>query len=452
MSASLVSNSAVIPVSSKTSRKAVATGFSPSSTRPFGRASVFFVLPAAVRAGVSVAVGAPAGSITATHQRPSCRLITTPPAEISRTIQSQLSRITGLRHPLMQGNPQVTSAAPLRNLDGTKVDCTPRRKNGILIIDTRGRPASWTRGSMKRLGKIIRSVQAFGRELSRKVPAAEPQLPAIGLALGGGFARGIAHIGVLKVLEEEGIPVRVVTGTSVGALIGAVYCSGISAEELARVAHSCRFTTFARWTVSRYGFASNDRMVTFLKRTLKVTTFEQLRIPLGVTATDFNSGDGVVFHSGSIIDPVRASCAYPGMFLPVEIRGRYLVDGMLSHPVPTRPLRDMGAQRVIAVHLKGQWSKSGAPRHLFDVIGQSFAIAQDMMSHMWRGAADIVVEPDVAGFAYDDFKRADDLMKAGEIAMRQALPEVRKWMEAPAEAASLIARPVSVSPAPMPAD
>ncbi len=121
---------------------------------------------------------------------------------------------------------------------------------------------------MKRLGKIIRSVQAFGRELSRKVPAAEPQLPAIGLALGGGFARGIAHIGVLKVLEEEGIPVRVVTGTSVGALIGAVYCSGISAEELARVAHSCRFTTFARWTVSRYGFASNDRMVTFLMRTL----------------------------------------------------------------------------------------------------------------------------------------------------------------------------------------
>src|SRR5262249_31139658 len=156
--------------------------------------------------------------------------------------------------------------------------------------------------------KIIRSVQAFGKEFSRKPTTSQSwQMPAIGVALGGGFARGIAHIGVLKVLEEEGIPVRVVTGTSVGALIGACYCSGLTAPELRDVAHKCRFTTFARWTVSRYGFASNDRMVAFLDRTLKVKTFEELRIPLGVTATDFNNGEGVVFHSGSIVDPVRAS-------------------------------------------------------------------------------------------------------------------------------------------------
>jgi len=295
-------------------------------------------------------------------------------------------------------------------------------------------------------------VQAFGRELSRKT-ATESRIPAVGIALGGGFARGMAHIGVLKVLEEEDIPVRFVAGTSVGALIGAAYCSGMPLEELEKVAHSCRFTTFARWTVSRYGFASNDRMVTFLSRILKVKTFEELRIPLGVTATNFNTGEGVVFHSGSIIDPVRASCAYPGMFLPVNIRGRWLVDGMLSHPVPTRPVREMGAERVLAVHLKGQWSKDGAPRHLFDVIGQSFAIAQDKMSHLWRGAADLVVEPDVAGFAYDDFKRAAELIRAGEVAMRQALPEVRKWMEAPAEAPlAAKARPALPRPAPMPAD
>jgi NTE family protein len=288
--------------------------------------------------------------------------------------------------------------------------------------------------AVKSLGKIIRSVQAFGRELSGKtVPVVSPRIPAIGLALGGGFARGIAHIGVLKVLEQEGIPIRVVTGTSVGALIGACYCSGLSVAELEDVAHSVRFTTFARWTVSRFGFASNDRMVAFLNRTLKCKTFEDLRIPLGVTATDFNTGEGVVFHSGSIIDPVRASCAYPGMFLPVEIRGRYLVDGMLSHPVPTRPLREMGADRVLAVHLKGTWATGGAPRHLFDVIGQSFAIAQDAMSSLWRDAADLVVEPDVAGFAYDDFKRADDLIRAGAVAMRKALPEVRKWLATPVE-------------------
>jgi NTE family protein len=307
--------------------------------------------------------------------------------------------------------------------------------------------------AVKSFEKIVRSVQALGRELSRKAAVPGLPIPAIGLALGGGFARGMAHIGVLKVLEEERIPVRIVAGTSVGALIGAVYCSGLSIEELEKVAHSCRFTTFARWTVSRYGFASNDRMVSFLTRVLKVKTFEDLRIPLGVTATDFNTGKGVVFHSGSIIDPVRASCAYPGMFLPVNIRGRWLVDGMLSYPVPTHPLRDMGAERVLAVHLKGQWSKDSAPRNLFDVIGQSFAIAQDMMGHLWRGAADLVVEPDVAGFGYDDFKRAGELIRAGEVAMRHALPEVRKWLETPAGTpVAGKARPALPSPAPMPAD
>ena len=312
--------------------------------------------------------------------------------------------------------------------------------------------------AVKSLGNIIRTVQAFGRELSRKTALTQStRIPAIGVALGGGFARGIAHIGVLKVLEQEGIPIRAVAGTSVGALIGAAYCSGLSIQELEEVAHKVRFTTFARWTLSRYGFATNDRMVTFLTRTLKCKTFEELRIPLGVTATDFNTGEGVVFHSGSIIDPVRASCAYPGMFLPVEIRGRYLVDGMLSYPVPTRPLREMGADRVLAVHLKGTWANGGPPRHLFDVIGQSFAIAQDAMSSMWKESADLVIEPNVAGFAYDDFKRADDLIHAGEVAMRKALPEVRKWLPVPEEPAA-DAKTVDANgspearPAPMPAD
>jgi NTE family protein len=305
---------------------------------------------------------------------------------------------------------------------------------------------------MKSLGKVIRSVQAFGRELSRRsAPAEAKPVPAIGIALGGGFARGIAHIGVLKVLEEEGIPVRMIAGTSVGAIMGAAYCSGLTIAELEEIAHKVRFTTFARWTLSRFGFASNDRMAAFLARTLKVQTFEELRIPLGVTATDFNTGKGTVFTSGSMIDPVRASCAYPGMFLPVEIRGRWLVDGMLSYPVPTVPLREMGAERVLGVHLKGQWSKTSAPRHYFDVIGQSFAIAQETMSAVWRSAADLVIEPDVAGFDYDDFKRADELIHVGELAMRRALPTVRKWLETPVEGGAsekvpaLIATTASVS-------
>src|SRR4029079_19234318 len=179
------------------------------------------------------------------------------------------------------------------------------------------------------------------------------------LSLGVGCARGIAHIGCLKVLEDENIPVSLVAGTSVGALIGAAYCSGVTIAELTQMSTRVRFKDFARWTLSRYGFASNERMIKFLSSILKVKTFEDLQIPLAVTATDFSTGAGVVFHSGPLVDPVRASCAYPGMFLPVNLRGRWLVDGMLPFAVPTKPVRDMGADRVLAIHLKGRWNSTG---------------------------------------------------------------------------------------------
>ncbi len=281
---------------------------------------------------------------------------------------------------------------------------------------------------MKSLGKIIRSVQAFGRELSG-APKTAVKPAGIGLALGGGFARGIAHIGVIKVLEAENIPIQFVAGTSVGALIGAAYCSGLSCDELEAVALQVRFKHFASWTLSRYGFASNQRMIGFLNRILKVKTFEELSTPLAVTATDFSNGDAVVFRSGPLVDPVRASCAYPGMFLPVKIGGRMLMDGMLAHAVPSVPLREMGAERVLAVHLKGNWINGDGPRHVLDVIGQCFAIAQDKMSDRWRQAADLVIEPDVTGFKYDDFERTADLIRAGEVVTRAALPEIRKWLQ-----------------------
>jgi NTE family protein len=305
---------------------------------------------------------------------------------------------------------------------------------------------------VKRLGKIIRSVQAFGRGLSGFSGPEQAQPTGIGLALGGGFARGIAHIGVLKVLEEENIPVSLVAGTSVGALIGAAYCSGVTIAELEHMATRVRFKDFARWTLSRYGFASNERMIKFLSSILKVKTFEELRIPLAVTATDFSTGAGVVFHSGPLVDPVRASCAYPGMFLPVKIRGRLLVDGMLAYAVPSVPLREMGARHVLAVHLRGTWTNGDVgPRHLFDVIGQCFAIAQEMNCGVWKAAADLVIDPDVNGFKYDDFERSAELIRSGETAMRAALPEVRKWLPQP----ELGRKPQSVSinqPATAPAE
>lgn len=285
---------------------------------------------------------------------------------------------------------------------------------------------------MSTLGKIIRSVRAFRRELAGSVarsPEQRPQ-PKIALALGGGFARGLAHIGVLKVLEEENIPVSFIAGTSVGALLGATYCSGVSAKEMEEIAGLVRFKHFAKWTISRYGFASNERMIGFLAKILKCKTFEELRIPLAVTATDFVTGEGVVFQSGPLIDPVRASCAYPGMFLPVNIKGRLLVDGLLSYSVPTIPARNMGADRVLGVHLRAHWVNANGPRHIFDVIGQCFSIAQARMSSLWQAAADLVIEPNVDGFAYDGFERAPDLVRAGEEAARKAMPEIRKWLVA----------------------
>ena len=310
---------------------------------------------------------------------------------------------------------------------------------------------------MKSLGRIIRSVKAFGRELSRgPEEMAVGPAPRIGLALGGGFARGIAHVGILKVLEEENIPISFIAGTSVGALIGAAYCGGLSAADLEKLARRVRFKDFARWTLSRYGFASNRRMIGFLNSILTVKNFEDLRIPLAVTATDFATGEGVVFHSGPLVEPVRASCAYPGMFLPVNIRGRLLVDGMLSHAVPTHPLRDMGADRVLAVHLKGCWTRRTGPRHIFDVIGQCFSIAQDMNTHVWKQGADLVVEPDVKAFEYDDFAHSTDLVSAGETVMRQALPEIRKWLSPEPQQTALDQkvqkRPGVAQPAAMPAD
>ena len=302
---------------------------------------------------------------------------------------------------------------------------------------------------MGTLSKLVRTVRAFHHELQRFAPPVQPatQVPSIGLALGGGFARGLAHIGVLKVLEEEKIPINFIAGTSVGALIGAVYAAGAGPGEMEEFAAQVRFRDFARWTVSRLGFASNDRMTGMLQRCLKVKTFEQLRLPLAVIATDFVTGEAVVFRSGDLIGPVRASCAYPGMFLPVTLNGHTLVDGMLAYSVPATPLRQMGAQRVLAVYLKAHWTSSGQPRSVFDVIGQCFSIAQTRMIGLWQADADIVLEPEVQDFAYDAFDRAPALVRAGEEAARRALPRIREWRQQPA-AAPTHAPAVQAQPAP----
>jgi len=268
--------------------------------------------------------------------------------------------------------------------------------------------------------------------------------------LGGGFARGLAHIGVLKVLEEEKVPIDLIAGTSVGSVIGAAYASGISAKELEEIAALVRFKDFSRWTFSRFGIFNNDKMAVFLRKVLRCKTFEELRIPLAVTATDVITGEAVVFTSGELIDPVRASCAYPGIFLPVNVKGRLLVDGLLAHSVPTVPLRNMGADRVVGVTLSASWVKKQGPRHVFDVIGQCFSIAQDNMCGIWKSAADVVLEPEIGEFSYDDFVRAPDLIKSGEAAARAALPQIRSWFPAANPAPEKVSAGATMLPATVP--
>jgi NTE family protein len=279
-----------------------------------------------------------------------------------------------------------------------------------------------------RFDRIVRSVRAFSRELSRPLnPRTSPRL-TLGIALGGGFARGMAHVGALKVLEEENIPVDYVAGTSVGAIIGAAYCGGVTAAELVEMAGTLRFSDFARLTLSRYGFYNSDRMVRFFARVLKKHTFEELQIPLAITATEFRTGEAKVFTHGPLVDPIRASCAYPGMFLPVEIDGHSYIDGMLAYAVPTTPLRRMGADRVIGIYLSAHWSDARPPRHVFEVIGQCFSIAQSKLSDSWMKDANLVIEPDTEGFSYDCFERAQELIAVGEAAMRDVLPQVRAML------------------------
>lgn len=252
-------------------------------------------------------------------------------------------------------------------------------------------------------------------------------MPVIGLALGGGFARGTAHVGVLKVLEEQRIPIHMIAGTSVGALIGGSYASGTTVAEMEAMAKSIKFHDFARWTVSRLGLASNERMEQFIRRCFKKTAFEELSIPLAVTATDIVTGEQVVFRSGDLINPVRASCAYPALFLPVRIGGQTLIDGAFSCPVPVAPLIEMGATHVIAVHLVCNPFPSRVPKNVFQMVGHCFALLQTRAGTEWRQLATCVVEPRVAGIPWDGFESAPELIAAGEQAMRAMLPKVEAW-------------------------
>jgi NTE family protein len=258
---------------------------------------------------------------------------------------------------------------------------------------------------------------AYGEQGERK------ERPCVGLALAGGFARGIAHIGVLRVLREAGIPIDCVAGTSVGALIAVGYCSGAPLEEMAKVGAATSFADFGRWTPSWLGLATNQRMEKYFARFTPVKTFEELHTPLAIATTDINAGVSVYYSHGPLAPALRASCAYPGLFVPIQYDGRTLVDGFLTAPVPVEGTLLLGADIVIAVYLEAGMVEQ--PRTFTDILSRAFNILQRHTDLTWRTQADVIIEPDVKPFVWDEFSKTPEMIAAGEAAARAALPQIR---------------------------
>jgi NTE family protein len=257
---------------------------------------------------------------------------------------------------------------------------------------------------------------------------AVPAPMRLGVALGGGFARGLAHIGVLSVLERNKVPIHCIAGVSAGAIVAAAYASGATTEEIAHAGCAMRFTDIARWTIARMGIAGSERMESFLRKLLKHYSFEEMRVPLGVVATDVVTGEGVVFRDrGDVVLPIRASCSYPGLFQPVRCGARLLVDGAISTEVPALLTRLLGATRVISVHLPMQGA-AAMPTNMFHVINRCFQILHSRTEITWRQHSDLVIQPDVRGMEWDAFESATQLIKAGEEAATQALPQIQAWI------------------------
>ena len=255
--------------------------------------------------------------------------------------------------------------------------------------------------------------------------------PGIGLALGGGFARGFAHLGVLQVLEQNRIPISHIAGTSVGSILGAAYASGAPLAKILATCRDLKFRDIARWRVSRLGLASNHRLGDLMERVFEARQFEELRIPLAVVATDLATGEPVVFTQGRLVDAIRASCAFPGLFEPVEIGTRCLADGGLVAQVPTVAARQLGAETVLAVSVCIHDEHRGVPSNIFQVVARAVAAAQKHQLESWERHADLVLRPDVQSLAWDDFERASDAIEAGVAAATRALPRIQKLLAKP---------------------
>jgi NTE family protein len=250
----------------------------------------------------------------------------------------------------------------------------------------------------------------------------------VGVALGGGVARGMAHVGVLRELEKNGIPIDLVAGTSAGAIVGGSYAAGLTPDQIEELACNLKWSDLGRVTVSRLGFYSSERTETYLKAKLPVTKFEETRVPLAVVATDLQTGKMVVFTEGDIPLAVRASCAIPCYFTPVLVNGRMMVDGGLVGHLPASVARSMGADVVIAVDVNSKSNPIPPPTNIFSIMSQSLSImGRSSVSYLFQDA-DIVISPHLASFDPHDLSRACDLIKAGEEAARRTMPAIKRLL------------------------
>jgi NTE family protein len=258
----------------------------------------------------------------------------------------------------------------------------------------------------------------------------------IGLALGGGAARGFAHIGVIKVLEAQGIVPDIVVGTSAGSLVGALYAAGNNGFALHKLALDMDEAAISDWSVPLFAKASGvlkgEALQNYVNKTINNVLLEKLKIPFGAVATDLNSGSPILFQRGNTGIAVRASSAVPSVFQPVKIGGHSYVDGGLVAPVPVRFAREMGADFVIAVNISSQPDVQSAASSL-DVVLQSFAIMGQSINRQELKDADIVINPKLGNMKGNDFNGRNLAILAGEQAANDALAEIKRRLKAKRE-------------------
>ena len=254
--------------------------------------------------------------------------------------------------------------------------------------------------------------------------------PKVALVLGGGAARGFAHVGVIRVLEQEKIPIHMIVGTSVGSLIGALYASDPNSLNLEWLAFTIEKEDIFDYSIvySKMGPVLGERLEKFIQTKVKAKTLEQMKIPFYAVATDLNSGGTWVFEKGSVAKAVRASCSIPGIFQPLELGGRMYVDGGVTDNLPVDVARARGADIIIAVNIQKN-IQNPQINSLVDVILQSINImGRELVSYKCRDY-DVLIEPNVGDVGLTDFSQKKRLMDAGIQAAKQALPKIRKSLE-----------------------